>query len=133
MSSKASQYLGSMRECAACGDEKIVSEQTYALHNKLKGGWHTVCRVCQSVENSVSNSEGMPQKHRATVTLRTKGELTDMIDEGKLQGKKTDWGCWVARLKREEIEAVLSGLSVTGLSVETLEDGKMYGLVALEG
>ena len=51
----------------------------------------------------------------------------------KINCKQTDWGCWVARLRREEIEAVLSDLGVTGLSVEMLEDGKMYGLAALEG
>ncbi len=65
------------------------------------------------------------------VDLSTFHKLTSMIVA--LQGKQTDWGCWVARLKKEEIEVVLSGLCVTGLSVEMLEDGKMYGLVALEG
>ncbi len=63
----------------------------------------------------------------------TFGKFTNMIGSGGLPGKQTDWGCWVARLKREKIEAVLSDLGVTGLSVEMLEDGKMYGLVALEG
>lgn len=62
----------------------------------------------------------------------TFGEFTNMIDAGELPGKKTDWGCWVARLTREEIEAVLNGLGMTGLGVEKLEDEKMYGLVALE-
>ncbi len=65
------------------------------------------------------------------VDLSTFHKFTNMIDA--LQGKQTDWGCWVARLKKEEIEGVLSDLGVTGLGVETLEDGKMYGLVALEG
>ena len=60
-------------------------------------------------------------------------KFTNMIDEGELPGIQADWGCWVARLKREEIEAVLSSLGVTGLSVRTLEDGMTYGLVALEG
>ncbi len=63
----------------------------------------------------------------------TFGKFTKKIGSGGLPGKQTDWGCWVARLKREEIEAVLSDLGVTGLSVEMLEEGKMYGLVALEG
>jgi len=65
------------------------------------------------------------------VDLSTFHKFTSMIDA--LQGKQTDWGCWVARLKKEEVEGVLSDLGVTGLGVETLEDGKMYGLVALEG
>ncbi len=65
------------------------------------------------------------------VDLSTFHKFTSMIDA--LQGKQTDWGCWVARLKKEEIEGVLSDLGVTGLGAETLEDGKMYGLVVLEG
>ena len=63
----------------------------------------------------------------------TFGKFTNKIGTGGLPGKQTDWGCWVARLKKEKIEAVFSDLGVTGLSVEMLEDGKKYGLVALEG
>ena len=113
MSSKASQYLGSQRECTQCGDEKLVSEQTFALSNKLKGGWHTVCRVCQASEKS-----GIKQSRVPKPIIRTAGEITDIIDEMYLEALKPKPD--IARL--EEIVGYL------GAKVRDLPDRESFML-----
>ena len=37
-------------------------------------------------------------------------EVRNRINQGKLDGKQTDWGGWVARVKKTEIEAIIRDL-----------------------
>lgn len=79
-------------------------------------------------------------------------DVIEMIEKGRLPGKQTDWGCWVARVNKAQIEAFIDELyqdendvitlpetsgNMTSLAqlrefVATLEDQKLYALFALE-
>jgi hypothetical protein len=90
MGAEARRWVGHIRTCLECGDTKEISEQTYALSNKGKGGWHEVCRVCQGL--AVSGNEALnvsgnrPQPEKAL--RKSGGDLQELIDDMYLEHLK---------------------------------------------
>jgi len=61
--------------------------------------------------------------------------LVGAIEQGELDGKQTDWGCWAARMTGAEIEAVLLKWNCSEdvlQKVRSLESNKLYALAARE-
>ncbi len=56
MSAIARAEMGHPRVCDTCDETKTVSEKTFSLFKKGLRGWHTTCRVCQSVEKSTQSA-----------------------------------------------------------------------------
>ena len=74
--------------------------------------------------------------------------IKDRVESGKLVGKQTDWGAWTAKVGKKQIIGFMyeyydhrksnmmphlrQQLEELRKFVDSLEDGKMYALVAVE-
>jgi len=109
LSAQAQAELGLPRTCISCGDDKIVSEKTFARKSRGAGalrGWHVECRTCQGTSASErgkaweivkERTETMPSvieemyaranTGRKDVAEKLAGELADRVRELYSQGK----------------------------------------------
>ena len=84
-----------------------------------------------------TGARGFPREYPGGVF----GELVGAIEEGRFEGRKVDWGAWVAAVTKEEIEAFVEerygkreddALRELRAYVASLRAGGRYALVAAE-